>query len=86
MKKGELVIVVSPYLHVTADGKAKSRIPGNQSVVGHVQDPTSESWKSVNIPYGTIGILLDDVAPLVLCEGAAVMLPKSCIKILNEEN
>lgn len=78
------MIVVSPYVHVTSRGVVKNTFPNGQCVIGHVQDQIDESWTPIEVPYGSVCMLLNAATPIVLYNGLVVMVPKSCIRILEE--
>jgi hypothetical protein len=83
---GDLVVVVSPYIRVTADGFAKADPAGLQGVMCHFRDPANGSWQPTEIPYGSICMLVDPAPAIVLFGGREVMIQKACIRQLETEN
>ena len=80
---GDLVVVISPFIRVTADGFAKKDPAGLQRLLSHTKDPTTGGWIQDSIPYGSVCLLIDPAVAIVLFEGREHMVQRSCISHLE---
>lgn len=78
LQPGDLAVIRSPYLLVTRDGYLKSDPAYLQHITAYSVDLGGDV-KTVDIPYETVVILVDEMKSLVLHEGRILMVPRSCL-------
>lgn len=84
LTSGDLVVIKSPYVHVTLDGYIKSDPAGSQHITGHLIDASGDA-ESCEIPYETVAVLIDDKKSLIMHEGKILMVPRSCLWRFEDE-
>ena len=94
IRVGDLVVVRSPFIRVTLDGFVKADPEHQQNIRGCLADldqrsdskrESVSSGRPIDIPYGTVAILIDETKPLIMHEGKILMVPRSCLCRIEDD-
>jgi hypothetical protein len=72
-------------MHVTLDGYVKSDLSsGQQHITGYIVD-SGDDVKTFNVPYEAVVVVIDEMKSFVMHEGRILMVPRSCLRRIEDD-
>lgn len=84
LQSGDLAVITSPYMHVTLDGYVKSDPSFGRHITGYSVDDGGDV-KTLDVPYETVVMVVDEMKAFVMYEGRILMVPRSCLHRIDDE-